>query len=65
MDKNPPANVGDTGSNPGPRRSHMPQGNEAHKLKLLTPRAATTEAHMPESPCSTRKPTAVRCQHHN
>ena len=53
MDKNPPANVGDTGSNPGPRRSHMPQGNEAHKLKLLTPRAATTEAHMPESPCST------------
>ena len=47
MEKNPPANVGDTGSNPGPRRSHMLQGNEDHKLKLLTPHAAATEAHMP------------------
>ena len=25
--KNPPANAGDTGSTPGPERSHMPQGN--------------------------------------
>ena len=25
--KNPPANAGDTGSIPGPRRSHMPQSN--------------------------------------
>ena len=25
--KNPPANAGDTGSSPGPRRSHMPQSN--------------------------------------
>ena len=25
--KNPPANSGDTGSIPGPRRSHMPQSN--------------------------------------
>ena len=25
--KNPPANVGDTGSIPGPGRSHMPQSN--------------------------------------
>ena len=25
--KNPPANVGDMGSSPGPGRSHMPQGN--------------------------------------
>ena len=25
--KNPPANAGDTGSNPGPGRSHMPQGS--------------------------------------
>ena len=25
--KNPPANAGDTGSNPGPGRSHMPQSN--------------------------------------
>ena len=25
--KNPPANVGDTGSSPGPGRSHMTQSN--------------------------------------
>ena len=25
--KNPPANVGDTGSSPGPGRFHMPQSN--------------------------------------
>ena len=25
--KNPPANVGDTGSSPGPGRSHMPWSN--------------------------------------
>ena len=25
--KNPPANAGDMGSNPGPGRSHMPQSN--------------------------------------
>ena len=27
MVKNPPANAGDTGSSPGPGRSHMPQSN--------------------------------------
>ena len=26
-EKNPPADVGDTGSIPGPGRSHMPWGN--------------------------------------
>ena len=25
--KNPPANAGDTGSSPGPGKSHMPQSN--------------------------------------
>ena len=25
--RNPPANAGDTGSSPGPGRSHMPQSN--------------------------------------
>ena len=25
--KKPPANAGDTGSNPGPGRSHMPRSN--------------------------------------
>ena len=28
--KNLPANAGDTGSSPGPGRSHMPQSNKAH-----------------------------------
>ena len=27
MVKNPPANAGDTGSSPGPGRSHMPRSN--------------------------------------
>ena len=27
VDKNPPANAGDTGSIPGPGRSHMPRSN--------------------------------------
>ena len=42
--KNPPANTGDTGSSPGPGRSHMPQSNEARAPQLLSPRATTTEA---------------------
>ena len=57
--RNPPANAGDTGSSPGPGRSHMPWNNSArapqllslrsraHKPQLLSPRAITTEAHMP------------------
>ena len=34
--KNPPANAGDTGSSPGPGRSHMPQRNKARALQLLS-----------------------------
>ena len=57
--KNPPANAGDTGSSPGPGRSHMPRSNKAHapqllslssrahEPQLLSPRATTTEAHAP------------------
>ena len=56
--KNSPANAGDTGSSPGPGRSHMPRSNKArapqllslcstaHEPQLLSPHAATTEAHM-------------------
>ena len=59
--KNPPANAGDTGSSPGPGRSHMPQSNEprvpqllslhsrACKPQLLSPCATTTEAHAPRA----------------
>ena len=35
--ENPPANVGDTGSSPGPGRSHMPRSNEVRVLQLLKP----------------------------
>ena len=45
--KNLPVNAGDPGSNPGPGRLHMPQGNYAHTLYLLNPHATTPEAHMP------------------
>ena len=59
--KNPPANAGDTGSIPGPGRSHMPWSNSAHapqllslhsrahKPQLLSPRSITTEACMPRA----------------
>ena len=57
--KNPPANAGDTGSSPGPGRSHMPRSNwarapqllnlcsRARERQLLSPRATTTEARAP------------------
>ena len=41
--KNPPANAGDTGSNPGQGRSHMLWSNKARAPQLLSPRATTTE----------------------
>ena len=59
--KNPPANAGDKGSSPGPGSSHMPRSNEARapqllnlrsraqKPQLLSPRAPTTEAHVPRA----------------
>ena len=34
--KNPPANAGDTGSSPGPGRSHMPRSNSARAPQLLS-----------------------------
>ena len=37
MVKNPPANTGYTGSNPGPGRSHMPRGSQACMPELLNP----------------------------
>ena len=57
---NPPANAGDTGSCPGPGRSHMPRSNSAHAPQLLslhftahkattTEPNATTEAHVPRA----------------
>ena len=46
--KNPPCNAGDTGSIPGPGRSHMPWGNSACVAQLLSLPAAT-EARMPRA----------------
>ena len=79
--KNPPANAGDTGLSPGPGRSHMPQSNQdhapqlpslrsrAHEPQLLSPRAATTEAHAPQplKPmlCDKRSHRNEKPAHHN
>ena len=49
MVKNPPANAGDTGSSPGPGRSHMPRSNQARLPQLLSPHATTAEAHAPRA----------------
>ena len=43
--KNPPANEGDTGSSPGPGRSHVPRSNSAHAPQLLSLRS---RAHEPQ-----------------
>ena len=43
--KNLPANAGVTGSIPGPGRSH----SRACEPQLLSPRATTTEAHVPRA----------------
>ena len=70
---NPSAKVGDMGSIPGRRRSHMSGSNQVcapqllslcsrvRGLQLLSPRAATTEACVPQSLRSTAgETTAVR-----
>ena len=36
MDKNPPANVGDTGPIPGPGKFHMLWGNQARVPQLMS-----------------------------
>ena len=38
-----PANAEDTGSIPGPGKSHMPQSNKAHEPQLLTPHSRPHE----------------------
>ena len=51
VDKNPPANAGDTGSIPSPVRPGMPQGNSGCAPQLFSPRVATTEVCAPR-PCA-------------
>ena len=47
VDKNLPANSGDTGLIFGLGRFHMPQATKARVAQLMSPCIATTEAHMP------------------
>ena len=63
--KNPPANAEDTGSSPGPGRSHMSRSHYAHAPQLLSlPSGARVPQYQSlhaQSPCSaTREATAVR-----
>ena len=61
--KNPPANAGDTGSSPGPGRSHMPRSYWARVPQLLSPCATTTEAHAPRARAPQREATTMRSPH--
>ena len=66
MVKNPPANAGDTGSIPGPGRSHMPRSNRAHAPQLLKtarlePMLRNKRSHCSEKPtlCNEEQPPLV------
>ena len=50
--ENLPANAGDTGSSPGPGRSHMPWSNKARAPQLLSLRSRAREPQL-LSPCAT------------
>ena len=65
VDWSPPANEGDTGwVQPWPGRFHMPQSSETHAPQFLSLWAATPEAHVPYSLCSTTgKATRLRSLH--
>ena len=49
--KNLPANAGDTGSSPGPGRSHMLQSNKARVPQLLSLRCRAHEPQLPKPMC--------------
>ena len=58
--ENLPANAGDTGSTPGPGRSHMPRSGWAREPQLLSLRiwslySATGEAAIVRGPCTMMK----------
>ena len=56
--KNLPANARDTGSSPGPIRSHMPQSNWARAPQLLSLCSRAREP-QPLSPCATTTEACV------
>ena len=49
--KNLPANAGDTGSIPGPGRSHMPRNNYARAPQLLSLRSRAREPQLLKPAC--------------
>ena len=49
--KNPPANARDTGSSPGPGRSHMPWSNKARAPQLLSLRSRAREPQLLKPAC--------------
>ena len=49
--KNPPANVGDTGSIPDLGRSHMMQSNQAHEPQLLSLSSTAQEPQLLKLAC--------------
>ena len=63
VDKNPPANEGDTGSIPGLGRFHMPRSNEAHVPKLLSRRLRARELQPLKTACL--EPVRNKRSHHN
>ena len=64
VDKNLPANAGDTGLIPGPRRFHMPWSNYTHVPQLLSlcPRVWALELLKPAGPraCATGEAITMR-----
>ena len=59
MDKNMPANAGDTVSIPGPGRFHMLQTSEADASQLLSLCATITEASAPRA-CALQQEKALQ-----
>ena len=69
--KNLPANAGDTGSNPGPGRTHMPRNNKAHAQKLLSLHSRAREPQLLKPTCLEpvlcyeRSHRKKKTEHHN
>ena len=63
--KNPPSNAGDTGSIPGPGRSHMLHSNQACVPQLLSLRSRAREPQLLSPRATTLKPVALGPACHN
>ena len=63
--KNPPANAGDTGSIPGPGRSHMPRSNKARAPQLLSLCSRVREPQLLSPQATLLKPACLEPVLHN